>query len=373
MFDLAQTVWPRFGGDRANRSLLSIPGPHTIPIWQKILLPTLDVTPSHMKKTTSGVIIMPDETLRVSHAGLLIAVKLDGTILWQVDLSGLVSEDEYWISSLPTALQTGETLLLLPNGLLLVDRFGGIRRQDYQITSDDGEVSADGSICPDDSGFSPNLTYNGLLILSAITGEVYIFKKNVGQEIGVYGYDIVTPAVYPDNSLAIAGYYGRGFCRVNLDGELQWTTHLTGADLLPTLNQEHIAAVGSLNEKCSAFFRSDGQQIGEYHHAAKFAAYPDGGWIALSKQRLARLTLEGKELWGREMYPGDSLSFVEQPLVDKDGFIFARQKEGFLCCDAHGRIVFEVKLSHPAQGLMSIVAPGVVVYTQENELFIGYS
>jgi hypothetical protein len=236
MFDLAQTVWPRFGGDRANRSLLSIPGPHTIPIWQKILLPTHDGTPSHMKKTTSGVIVMPDETLRVLHAGLLIAVTLDGTILWQVDLSALVSEDEHWISSLPTALQNGETLLLLPNELLLVDRFGGVRRQNYQITSDAGEVSAPGSNCPDDSGFSPNLTYNGLLILSAITGEVYIFTKNRWQEIGVYGYDIVTPAVYPDNSLAIAGY-GRGCCRVNLYGESQWTTHLRGADLLPTLNQ----------------------------------------------------------------------------------------------------------------------------------------
>jgi hypothetical protein len=372
MFDLAQTVWPRFGGDRANSSLLSVPGPHSIPIWRKILLPTLDGTPSHMKETTSGVIVMPDETLRVCHAGLLIAVMLDGTILWQVDLSSLTSEDEHWISSLPTALQTGETLLLLPNALLLVDRFGSVRRQDYQIASDDDEVSAPGSICPDDSGFSPNLTYSGLLILSAITGEVYIFKKNRWQEIGIYGYDIVTPAVYPDNSLAIAGY-GRGFYRVNVDGEIQWTAHLTGADLLPTLNQEHIAAVGSLNDKYSAFFRSDGEQIGDYPHAAKFAAYPDGGWIALSKQRLARLTLEGRELWGREICPGDSLSFVEQPLVDKDGFIFVRQKEGFLCCDAHGRTVFEVKLPLPPQGLMSIVAPRIIAYTLENELFIGYS
>ncbi len=373
MFDLAQTVWPRFGGDRANRSLLSIPGPHTMPSWQKTFLPTCDIPLSHMKRTTSGVIVMPDETLRVLHAGLLIAVTLDGTLLWQVDLSSLISEDEHWISSLPTALQTGETLLLLPNEMLLVDRFGGVRRQDYRITSDDGEGSAPGSIYPDDSGFSPNLTYNGLLLLSAVTGEVYLFTKNQWQEIGIYGYDIVTPAVYPDNSLAIAGFAGKGFCRVSLDGEIHWRTHLQEADLLPTLNQEQIAAVGSLDEKCSAFFRPDGQQIGEYHHAAKFAVYPDGGWVALSKQRLARLTLEGREVWGCEICPAASLSFVEQPLVDKDGFIFVRQQEGFLCCDAQGRVVFEVKLAHPPQGLMSIVAPGVVVYTQENELFIGYS
>lgn len=372
MFDLAQTVWPRFGGDRANRSLLSIPGPHAMPTWRKTSL-----SASHAirppDKAPSGVIVMPDETLHVCHAGMLLAVTFDGTILWHLDLSSLISEDEHRSASLPTALQTGETLLLLPDSLLTVDRLGGIRRRDYLIASDNSETSAHVDILPDNSGFSPNLTYSGLPILSARTGEVYLFKKNRWQEIGVYGYDVVTPAVYPDNSLAITGYAGRGFCRVSLDGEIQWTTHLEDADLLPTLNAEHIAAVGSLNDKHSAFFRSDGEQIGEYHHAAKFATYPDGGWIALSEQRLARLTLEGRELWGCEMCRGDTLTFVEQPLVDRDGFIFVRQKEGFLCCDAYGHHVFEVKLPIPSQGLMSIVAPGVVAYVMENELFIGYS
>ena len=112
---------------------------------------------------------------------------------------------------------------------------------------------------PDDSGFSPHLTYSGLPILSAIAGAVYLLKKRLWHEIGVYGYDIVTPAVYPDNSLAIAGFAGRGFCRVGLEGEIQWATHLKEADLLPTLNHEHIAAVGSVNEKCSAFFKSGGE------------------------------------------------------------------------------------------------------------------
>jgi hypothetical protein len=278
MFDLAQTVWPRFGGDRANRSLLSIPGPHAMPTWRKTSL-----SASHAirppDKAPSGVIVMPDETLRVCHAGMLLAVTFDGTILWHLDLSSLISEDEHRRASLPTALQTGETLLLLPDSLLTVDKLGGIRRRDYLIAS----------------------------------------------------------------------------------------------DLLPTLNAEHIAAVGSLNDKHSAFFRSDGEQIGEYHHAATFATYPDGGWIAFSRQRLARLTLEGRELWGCEMCPGDTLTFVEQPLVDRDGFIFVRQKEGFLCCDAYGHHVFEVKLPIPSQGLMSIVAPGIVAYVMENELFIGYS
>ncbi|HEY1348709.1 MAG TPA: hypothetical protein VGF67_03680 [Ktedonobacteraceae bacterium] len=312
------------------------------------------------------MIVLPDETLRVCHAGMLSAVTLDGTILWQVDLRSLVREKVHWISSLPTALQTGETLLFQPDHLLLVDQAGGVRRQTYRLPDGNGRAG------PDDSGGSPNLTKSGLLILSSPSGEVYLFRDNEWQEIGCFGYDIVTPAVYPDHSLAIAGYAGLGFCRVSLDGAIQWTTSFYDADLPPTLNQEQIAAVGSLNDGCSAFFTPDGKQIGSYSHAAKFAVSPDGGWVALSKQRLSRLTCDGKELWGRDICPADNLGGIEQPLVDQDGFIFIRQKDGFLCCNAHGQTAFEVTLSLPPQGLLSIIAPGVLAYAQEHELFLGY-
>src|SRR5713226_9118108 len=371
MFHLAQTVWPRFGGDRANRSLLDIAGPHAPPTWQKISLSACHAVRS-ADRATSGVIVMADETLRVYHSGMLSAVTFDGTILWQLDLTGLIAEDKRCFSSLPTALHTGETLLVLPDALLIVDRLGGIYRREDRLAPDGSGNAPDVINAPDDSGYSPNLTYSGLPILSAICGEVYILKKHLWHEIGVYGYDIVTPAVYPDNSLAIAGYAGTGFCRVNLDGKRQWTTQVKKADKLPTLNHEHIAAIGS-DDGYSAFFRSDGEQIGEYNHAAKFAVYNDGGWIALSKQRLARLTTDGREVWGCEICPGENLSFVEQPIVDRDGFIFVRQKEGFLCCDAHGHTAFEVKLPALPQGLMSILAPRTMAYVLENELFIGYS
>jgi outer membrane protein assembly factor BamB len=327
----------------------------------------LDRTPDQAKRTNNGVIVMPDETLRICHAGMLSAVTQDGTILWQVDLRSLVREEVHWISSLPTALRTGETLLFQPDHLLLVDRDGSVRRQAYQLPDDNGWAR------PDDSGGSPNLTESGLLILPSPLGAVYLFRDNQWQEIGYFGYDIVTPAVYPDHSLAIAGYAGKGFCRVSLEGAIQWSTSFRDADLLPTLNQEQIAAVGSLNDGCSAFFTPDGKLIGSYPHAATFAVFPDGGWVALSKQRLARLTYNGKELWGRDICPADSLNWIEQPLVDQEGFIFIRQKDGFLCWDAHGRTAFEVTLPQPPQGLLSIIAPGVLAYAQENELFLGHS
>ena len=86
---------------------------------------------------------------------------------------------------------------------------------------------------------------------------------------------------------------------------------------------------------------------------------------------MARLTVDGKEVWECEICSGDNLSFVEQPIVDRDGFIFVRQKEGFLCCDAHGHKAFEVKLPALPQGLMSIIAPYTMAYVMGSELFIG--
>ncbi|GCE23254.1 hypothetical protein KDK_70540 [Dictyobacter kobayashii] len=262
--------------------------------------------------------------------------------------------------------------MVLPDALLIVDKFGDIHRKENWLASDKtGDVLAT-IAAPDDSGFSPNLTYNGLPVLSAVAGDVYVFKQNLWHEIGVYGLDVVTPAVYPDNSLAIAGYAGTGFCRVSLDGKTQWTTQIKRADKLPTINNEHIAAIGSA-DGFSAFFRSDGEQIGEYKQWATFAEYIDGGWIALSKQRLARLTKDGREIWGCDIHRSGNLTFVEQPIVDRDGFIFVRNQEGYQCYAPQGHITFEVKLPAIPQGLMSIIAPHTMAYVIENELFIGYN
>ena len=83
--------------------------------------------------------------------------------------------------------------------------------------------------------------------------------------------------------------------------------------------------------------------------------------------------MDGTEVWGGEICRGDLLSFVEQPIVDRDDFIFVRQQEGFLCCVAHGHQALEVKLSARPQGLMCIIAPHTMAYVMDNELFIGSS
>ena len=58
----------------------------------------------------------------------------------------------------------------------------------------------------DDSGFSPNLTNNGHLIVTGINGEVLNLNASGIKLLDASCYDILPPAVYPDNSLAIAGY-----------------------------------------------------------------------------------------------------------------------------------------------------------------------
>lgn len=356
MFALAPSVWPRFGGDQANRSRVSVPGPHTPPRWQTISL-TNAAEPNQQE--LSSVIAMPDASLRVCHRGRLSAVTLDGTILWQRDLCQFV-EKEASITPLCTGLASGETLHFLQGSVLTVDARGQTR------------VQAD---LPTYDGFcSPNLTYHGFPLTVSAVGRVSVLQSTGWQSVREdFGYDVATPAVYPDNSLAIAGYAGTGFCRVSLDGQLYWTTPLKDADLLPTINQAQIAAVGSLNDQVSAFFTPEGEQLGEYQHAATFAEYVDGGWIALSKHRLARLTVEGKELWSFPVNPMRSWSWgSHQPIVDRDGYLFVRQAQSFLCCDAQGTPVFEVPLPEAAElCFVSIIAPGVLAYVQQDALWLG--
>ncbi len=358
MFELAQSVWPRFGGDQANRSRVPVPGPHTTPRWHTISLANATEKSKHQQ---SSVIAMPDESLRVCSMGVLSAVKLDGTILWQLDLSPFVEKDVV-ITSLFTALSSGKTLHFLMYTVLTVDARGNA----YMY-----------SVLPSYDGFcSPNLTYSGFPLTVSAEGKVSVLKNTVWQPIREdFGLDIATPAVYNDNSLAIAGYFGTGLCRVFLDGQICWTTSLLQADLLPTINHAQIAAVGSRNDHLSAFFTLDGKQIGEYPHAALFAEYVDGGWIALSKQRLARLTVNGKEIWSIPVNTVRSWSFgAQQPIIDRDGYIFVRQARSFLCCDEQGSKVFEVALPEASEHCcISIIAHGVLAYVQQNELFLGYA
>jgi hypothetical protein len=356
---LACSAWPRFGGDIANRSNAAVVGPHTLPTLQELSLP--NSTAARVRRfQMSGVVTAPDTSLRICHAGMLSAWGPDLSPLWQVDLAVYAKAARVFTASLPTTLYDGSTLIVLPNGLLRAAPDGA----DVEIFRHDEY--------PDDSGMSPNVTSDGRPVLSFPLGGVDLLTDGAWKTVGgrVYGYDIMCPAVYDDGSLAIAGYYGTGFCRVDLDGRIRWRTELRAADCLPSVNQEQVAAVGSLNDHVSQFFAPDGSMIGRYPRPAIFAAYGKD-WIALAKDRVARVSTSGEELWAHELSTQRPFAGVVQPVVDADGYIYVRHDAGVLCCDGDGETMFDIALSTDRPNPVSLIAPGVLALIEGNSLFTG--
>jgi hypothetical protein len=311
----------------------------------------------------SGVVVAADGSLRVCHAGVLSAWGPDVSPKWEVDLAAyrkLARPALPFGASLPTVLADGSTLIQLRGGVL-------------RVSVDGGGVEAfalDASL--DDSGMSPNVTQDGYPLVPSVTGELYILRDGLWATVGDrgYGFDILCPALYADGSLAVAGYYGTGFCRVELDGRIRWQTDLREADRLPTINRAQVAAVGSLNDKVSVFFAPDGSRLGRYPRAAVFTAYGDE-WIALSASRVARVTTLGEELWAREVSVHRLLAGVMQPVVDVDGYIYIRHDAGVLCCAPDGATVFELALPATLPDPVSIIAPGVLAVIHGDMLLVG--
>jgi len=183
----------------------------------------------------------------------------------------------------------------------------------------------------------------------------------------VFGYDIPPPAIYEDNSLAISGFYGTGFCRYRLDGQKIWSTQLWKVDLFPTINSKQFSAVGSLDWNRSFILSNDGQIIGTYKRASIFSEYLDGGWIALSEKYIARLTLEGKELWGHSIENEQTWDEC-QPIVDSLGQIFITNGRNLFCYDSDGNTVFNMQISQTEEGTLSIIYPGLIAVVCEGSL-----
>jgi len=197
------------------------------------------------------------------------------------------------------------------------------------------------------------------LLTGSPIGDVYRLDTDGWTSLGAFGYDIVPPTMYDDGSLAVAGYAGKGLCRPSLDGQLRWQAAPRHADLPVTVNRAQVAAVGSVNDERSWFVEPDGRGLGEYGHAALFAEYPDGGWAALSSGRLARLTPNGQERWGRT-HDVRLIWSTSQPIIDVDGWIIAVTSGGVVCYDADGRLIFTSMLGPSQPYGLAMVAQGVL-------------
>ena len=221
----------------------------------------------------------------------------------------------------------------------------------------------------DDSGLSPNLTHDGALLTGSPIGDLYRLDADGWRSLGAFGYDIVPPTLYEDGSLAVAGYAGKGLCRLAPDGQLRWQAAPRHADLPVTINGAQVAAVGSLNDDRSWFVDPDGHSLGEYGHAAVFAEYADGGWAALSSGRLARLTPDGQERWGQPLDVRLTWS-TSQPIVDADGRHYVATVGGIVCYDSAGRLVFTTTLGPSQPYAVSIIAAGALACLVGSELVL---
>jgi hypothetical protein len=156
-----------------------------------------------------------------------------------------------------------------------------------------------------------------------------------------------------------------------LTGEFVWKTSFHEADLLPTLNRQQIAAVGSLNDKLSMFFAPDGQVLGTYQRAAIFAQHLDDTWIAFAGNNIARLTSTGHLLWDRAVPIYKAYGWSDlQPIVDREGYVYLLSADGIMCLDPEGAEVFAV----PANGAqllgLSIVAEDTLACIVNDELWL---
>jgi outer membrane protein assembly factor BamB len=127
--------------------------------------------------------------------------------------------------------------------------------------------------------------------------------------------------------------------------------------------------VGSVNDRRSWFVDPDGRGRGEYGQAALFAEYADGGWAALSSGRLARLTPDGQERWGRPLDVRLTWS-TSQPIVDAEGRIYATTFGGVVCYDSDGRLFFTTTLGPLQPYGVSMIADGTLACLVGSELVL---
>ncbi|MCY1060004.1 hypothetical protein [Nannocystis sp. SCPEA4] len=291
------------------------------------------------------------------HGDLLSSVGLDGVVRWTVALADIsppapieeLEPDDEWPDtgdaaddgppeppgrlqrSLPTALTGGRVALAVENGVVIVDADGRV-------------VDRVTRTLIDDTGLSLNVSATGTLLLPTSCDGTYAWDAEGLRKIAGSGrgYDQVAPAVFADDSLGIADYAGDGYLRVALGGGRIWTANLRDADQVPTVARAQRSAVGSANDGCSIVVSKRGETIGVHPHAAVFAEYSDGGWIAQSDGGVARLDERGAQIW--RVVIDVRHRGVDGPIVDLRGAIYVHCEGSLVTLDQHGRRLWSLRL-----------------------------
>lgn len=355
---LAPSPWPRTGADSANSAATPINGPSVVRMVQHITLPRAR---NHLhKQLPAGALVAGDRSLRVVSDGFLSAVEETGALRWTLDLHTLDSDRERpFFHSFPVILADGDTVILVRHTLVRLDQEA---RQVARVE--------DNSLLQD-SPLSPNVTSGGDIVVASLLGALVVWQQDGLRQLAIdgLGYDLETPSLFADDSLAVAGYAGRGLCRINLDGTVRWQTTHKDFDLVPCIGPDQCVAAGSANGSFSAIFSADGGRLGIYNHAAMFAVHPNGGWVARSGHEVALLTPTGRCLWCHSVGRGDLLSACA-PLVDGVGRIYIRHPEGVVCYEANGNVLFDYPVAFATSAPLSLIAEGVLALVAEHQLLL---
>ncbi len=119
--ELAESCWPRAGGDRANRSHVSIPGPDKGEIIKEIELPIEEN--EDFFRGVWGCVVTDHNDLRVLYRGVLTALTMEGDLLWYVRLSDIPDMVPGY-QLCPVAIKDGGCLVPLENGIVILDNQG---------------------------------------------------------------------------------------------------------------------------------------------------------------------------------------------------------------------------------------------------------
>lgn len=347
MFKLAKTCFPRSGVDTRNSGLVPLRGP------RKKRLIALKLT-DMLEKRGRFIVAGADNTLHVAMGSTLYSISLDDLrVKWKQ------ARFKHPFKVAPLVLEDGSCV---------------VASAGMHLVSVDGELLSQPRMkfgfALDDSALSPNVHPSGQLIVTGVTGEVVLVDSaGVQTTVGCFGYDVVPPAVYPDGDLLIAAYdSGYSLCRISPTGELRWTArdYLEDCDILPVLDA-NLRAAGTFGNR-TIVLDANGVLVFAIPFGAILTAYPDGGWIARAKDRIARLDEDGSRIW--EFASQGEIGWGSgQALVDAEGFVYALEEGRLVALTPDGELLFSHGLAKRSGGL-AIVSEGVLACISGRRLLI---
>ncbi len=355
---LANTICPRKGIDTKNSSHISIPGPKKGETIHRIDLP---YTSKEYLSNVGGTVVYNNGDLAIAHGGYLYRVSKEGKIQWVTELVEYNKGDIHYHST-PVLLENEYILVTLGDTILFFDKNGSLK---YSLQKE----------MLDDSGYSPNVSLKGEIIITTQDNELSIIRKGEIFNLGVFGYDLMPPPIYKDGSIGVAGYLGTGFARVDLNGKIIWKSELIDADGLVVLNTNDFAALHCLNKNISVIFDPNGNQVVTIPKTCTFSVSSSREWIAHSEDSIIKFDGEGKVIW--EYQDRTLRGYIYRPpwsiqtLVDGEEFIYSISSNGIISLNTTGEAEFKIDSLQEEPVDFSIIDKNMgVILTNSSILYI---